>query len=141
MTEFLSRLDGLQGRGPRWRAVCPAHVSKHRSRTLSIYEPEPERLLLHCHAGCDVESIVRAIGLELNALFPICIDAHKNKTALQKPWRASDVAKALEAEAEVAWILLRDLADGKAITFIDRQRAGIAAQRCLTLIHELTHAH
>ena len=67
---LISKLEGVQGNGPRWRAICPAHESKHRTRTLAVYEAEDGRVLVKCHAGCDVQSIVGAVGLDLSDLFP-----------------------------------------------------------------------
>lgn len=51
-----------------WTARCPAHHDRHPS--LSIGIGKDGRILLKCHAGCTVESIVAAIGLTLADLFP-----------------------------------------------------------------------
>lgn len=45
---------------------CPVHDDK--SPSLSIGETE-DRILIHCHAGCDVKSILDKIGLEMKDLF------------------------------------------------------------------------
>jgi putative DNA primase/helicase len=45
-----------------WCARCPAHDDRRAS--LSIGEGEDGRLLLHCHAGCDFEAILKAAGVE-----------------------------------------------------------------------------
>lgn len=134
----LGKVDGLQGTGPRYRAICPAHASKNKTRTLAIFDADNERVLLHCFAGCDVESIVQSIGLQLEDLFPPRIT--DSQPRIKKPWRAADVAKALESECAVAWIVLTDLANGKVVSKTDRKRAGEAAQRCAHLLQELTHA-
>lgn len=49
-------------------AHCPAHDDKNRS--LSVKEADDGRVLLHCHAGCSTEDIVKALGLSLSDLFP-----------------------------------------------------------------------
>ena len=49
-------------------ARCPAHDDKHAS--LSIGEGNEGKVLLTCHAGCDVGSIVEAVGLTIPDLFP-----------------------------------------------------------------------
>jgi hypothetical protein len=64
----LSRLQGVRRSGNGWSALCPAHDDRHQS--LSVSEGRDGRVLLKCHAGCDAQAIVRAIGLELRDLFP-----------------------------------------------------------------------
>jgi hypothetical protein len=61
--------DALGGRrsGDGWIARCPAHNDRHPS--LSINEGTDGRVLLHCHAGCSVEAILAAQGLETRDLF------------------------------------------------------------------------
>ena len=51
-----------------WTAQCPAH--EDRNPSLSISEGDNDRAMLRCHAGCDVESICRALRLELKDLMP-----------------------------------------------------------------------
>ncbi len=66
---LLDRLDRIRETGPgRWIACCPAHDD--RSPSLSIRELEDGRVLLHDFAGCEVDSILVAIGLRLSDLFP-----------------------------------------------------------------------
>jgi DNA-binding transcriptional ArsR family regulator len=64
----LSRLQGVRRSGKGWSALCPAHDDRHQS--LSVSKGRDGRVLLKCHAGCDIKAIVRAIGLELRDLFP-----------------------------------------------------------------------
>ncbi|MFZ5540876.1 MAG: DNA primase [Pseudomonadota bacterium] len=134
---LLAKLDGVQGKGPRWRAICPAHHSKHRTRSLSIYETGDGRLLVHCFAGCDVEAIMRAVGLEMSDLFPARAPDDQRQPAVRKPWTAGEIVAALGAELHVAWVLLVDVANHKPLTDADRRRAGEAAKRCAALIAEL----
>lgn len=65
---LLSRLDKVQGHGSKRQARCPAH--EDRSPSLSIREATDGRVLLHCHAGCEVSDIVESLGLTLGDLFP-----------------------------------------------------------------------
>lgn len=58
-----SRLDIKNG-----LAHCPAHDDINRS--LSITKGKDERVLLHCHAGCQTRDIVNALGLAMADLFP-----------------------------------------------------------------------
>ena len=66
-SEILSRLEGVKGRDGQWIARCPAHSDKKQS--LSISEGKGGKTVLHCHAGCGVESIVQALGITMNDLF------------------------------------------------------------------------
>jgi len=52
----------------QWEARCPAHDDDHAS--LSIHAGEGGKAVLHCHAGCTVEEICEALGLQLGDLFP-----------------------------------------------------------------------
>jgi hypothetical protein len=86
----LSRLKGVRRSGKQWTALCPAHDDRHQS--LSISEGRDGRVLLKCHAGCDAQAIVRAIGLELRDLFPPT--KHKpraERTSERKPTRVFEI--------------------------------------------------
>jgi hypothetical protein len=48
--------------------LCPAHDDNNPS--LSISEGADGRVLIKCHAGCEVEAVVEAIGLTMADLFP-----------------------------------------------------------------------
>jgi hypothetical protein len=57
---LLSRLSNVRPGRQGWSARCPAHDDRHNS--LSIAE-RAGRVLLHCHAGCRPEAVLRAVGL------------------------------------------------------------------------------
>ncbi|MCK4601367.1 MAG: hypothetical protein KAU28_02805, partial [Phycisphaerae bacterium] len=66
---ILSRLKKVKGAGHgKWSALCPAHADKKPS--LSVGLGDNGKVLLHCHAGCDVKDIIAAIGLKESDLFP-----------------------------------------------------------------------
>lgn len=66
---LLLRLDGVKRTGPnRWIGRCPAHDD--RSPSMAVRELDDGRVLVHCFAGCSVEEILSAAGLEFHALFP-----------------------------------------------------------------------
>jgi AAA domain len=52
----------------QWEAQCPSHDDRHPS--LSIGEGDDGRLLLHDHAGCELEEILAALGFTAAELFP-----------------------------------------------------------------------
>lgn len=64
--ELAERL-GAHRTGAGWSACCPAHDDRRAS--LSIGAGDDGRTLVYCHAGCDVGSIVKALGLEAGELF------------------------------------------------------------------------
>ena len=65
--EFLSRLQRVKKQKDGWVASCPSHEDKTPS--LSVKEGT-DGIVLKCHAGCSVESIVAALHVELADLFP-----------------------------------------------------------------------
>lgn len=52
-----------------WMALCPAHDDRNPS--LSLDEGDDYRVLAKCHAGCSINSICQALGMELSELMPI----------------------------------------------------------------------
>jgi hypothetical protein len=66
LRSILDRLRGVKQRGASHVALCPAHSDKNPS--LSIRE-DNTRILLHCFAGCSVEAICAAAGIEIRDLF------------------------------------------------------------------------
>ncbi len=63
-------VDRLQARrtAKGWEARCPAH--EDRQASLSIGVGDDGRVLLHCHAGCTVEAVVGALGMQVRDLMP-----------------------------------------------------------------------
>jgi hypothetical protein len=57
-----------RGREHDFTARCPGHAD--HTPSLHVGEGEGGKVLLHCFAGCSIESIVGALGLELRDLFP-----------------------------------------------------------------------
>lgn len=133
---FISKLEGVQGRSPRWRAICPAHGSRHKTRSLAVAEADDGRVLVKCFAGCGIDQIVGAVGLSIEDLFPEKSPGDVKRE--RRPFSARTVVQALERELAVAWVLLQDVGSGKAIGKTDRERAKVCAERCAALIRELT---
>jgi putative DNA primase/helicase len=63
----LHRLGRVRKSGAGWSAQCPAH--EDRNPSLSVSEGEDGRVLLTCHAGCELADIVHALGLSIKDLF------------------------------------------------------------------------
>lgn len=66
---LLSRLDRVKRTGQgKWQASCPAH--QDRSPSLAVKEAEDGTVLIKCFAGCEVNEILGAIGMDASDLFP-----------------------------------------------------------------------
>lgn len=130
---LLSKLDKVQSTGPgRWRARCPAHEDGQPS--LSILEKEDGRVLMHCFAGCDVESVLDAVGLAFTDLYPEPLVAHGKPD--RKPWRAADLINMVDRESLIVFILAADAITGKTIDEPAMQRLQQARAR----IHAVAEA-
>ena len=66
---LLGGLTGVYGKGPRYRAICPAHESKHGSKSLSILEKPDGTVVVTCWAGCSVQQIMESLNLSMSDLF------------------------------------------------------------------------
>lgn len=68
VNQTLTSIENVQQSGKGQTVLCPAHDDHNAS--LSINLGDDGRILLHCHAGCPVKTIVQVIGLEMSDLFP-----------------------------------------------------------------------
>ncbi|MCA9470243.1 MAG: hypothetical protein KC643_33005 [Nitrospira sp.] len=66
VAQILNLVGPVRKSGRGWMAKCPAHQDRRPS--LSISEGE-DRVLLHCFAGCDIQAVCGAIGIEIRNLF------------------------------------------------------------------------
>jgi len=133
---LLSRLAAVRPVGAnRWLARCPAH--QDRSPSLSI-RTAGARTLFHCHAGCDPDDILAAVGLSWRELYA------------DDPWRAAEaqgIAHAghqhrrqvlrrelhngidMDVERAILRICAADLRVGKVLSPEDRGRLEVARER------------
>lgn len=122
---LISRLEHVRQTGPgRWQARCPAHDDKGPS--LSIRELDDGRVLVHCFAGCDVEAVLGAVGLNMEALFPPR-EIHHGRPE-RRPFPAADVLRALAFEAIVVMVSGRAMLNGK-WSEAEQFRLGLAVSR------------
>jgi hypothetical protein len=105
-----------------WIACCPAHEDKNPSMT--IRELDDGRVLLHCFAGCSVEDILGAVGLDFDALFPPKPIEHAKP--IRRPFPAADVLEVLAHESKV---VLLAIADAQAGNPVNRERLSVAMAR------------
>jgi hypothetical protein len=66
MIDLLALLRGVRRSGDGWTAHCPVH--NDRQNSLSIHHRDG-RWLLKCHAGCEWQAIVAALGMVAADLF------------------------------------------------------------------------
>lgn len=76
-----------------WAACCPAHDDRRPS--LSVDYGENGQLLLFCHAGCTIESIVSALGMTLADLAPYQPPARRNNGHQRRSGQKKSNSKAL----------------------------------------------
>ena len=96
-------------------------------------------MLLKCFKlGCDPEQICSAIGLELGDLFPDRREAGGGAGPLKRRrmLAAVQALALLEFEALLVLVAARNLAGGHALTPVDLERLGVAAQRIQELAEE-----
>jgi hypothetical protein len=130
MTSFeklLSKLDRVVGRGKEYTARCPAHSD--RGPSLSLRQTDDGRILVHCFAGCSVDKVVEAVGMELGDLFPPKDPSQPFKPGLKAPFYATDLLRIIAFEALVLQIMAFDMSQGKPLSEEDRQRAYKAYER------------
>ncbi len=44
----------------QWKALCPAHEDHNPSLSIGVKD---SRIVLHCHAGCPIEAVYKALGI------------------------------------------------------------------------------
>ena len=67
VSDVLERLDAVKSTGQdSWTARCPAHDDHTPSLSVS---DGTLGVVFHCHAGCEPETVVQALGLEFRDLF------------------------------------------------------------------------
>lgn len=63
---LLPKLQGIRTSGGSWMAQCPAHEDGHAS--LHIARGDTHPVVMTCHAGCERDDILAAIGLTWDTL-------------------------------------------------------------------------
>jgi hypothetical protein len=63
---IVNKLDGVFETRNGWQGHCPAHDDRKASLSIGT---DGGKTLLHCHAGCATEEVVRALGLQMRDLF------------------------------------------------------------------------
>ena len=128
---LIQRLAKVRGRNGSWTACCPAHDDKGPS--LAVRELPDGRVLVHCFAGCETESVLGAVGMDMSDLFPPEEKRRQytdhGKPSVKPAFYASDLMRVIAFEALVVQIVAFDIAAGKKPSEEDRQRLMVAYQR------------
>ena len=118
---FLNRLDGVKTNGSfKWLAKCPAHNDRSPSLAIKLAD---DRILSHCFAGCSVQAVLDAVGLDMADLFPDRIansGASKPKAPRFSPY---ELFPLLIQEALILALAFDAVVSGDALADTDKQRA------------------
>jgi putative DNA primase/helicase len=94
---LLARLERVRKQGSGFTALCPAHSDRNPS--LSVIRGDDGRVLVRCHAGCTVEEVTAAVGLELRDLFPQDRNSSNGARTLAATYDYADAAGTLLYQA------------------------------------------
>ena len=127
--DLVERLDGVRetGRG-RWIARCPAHAD--RSPSLSVREKGDGLVLVRCFAGCEVQSVIDAVGLTFSHLYPDSPVSHRVRRINNN---ARDLLSMARHESMIVALAGEDLINGKPLNEADQTRLIEAVKRIRTL--------
>ena len=88
----LDQVEDVRTLGSGWMATCPAHDDGTPS--LSIGEGDDGRCLIHCFAGCEIDAVLDALGLDSSDIFSDTSDGGRVPLAV----RIVEMALAQEVE-------------------------------------------
>lgn len=130
---LLSRLDKVKSNGKnRWACACPSHDDK--SPSMHIKLEDDGKILINCKAGCDINDIVGAIGMELSDLMPEKPTHHRQKPRQQVIY-ATEALELIRFEAQIIMACAYAMRKGN-LNQVDLERAEKAMQtinKCVEL--------
>ncbi|MGD9561993.1 MAG: hypothetical protein AB7F88_07215 [Pyrinomonadaceae bacterium] len=85
LEKILAKLHGVVKNRSGYMAICPSHEDKEPS--LSVSAGMDGITLLYCHGGCDIESILTALGMRMKDLYDNVETEPKNKIAATYDYR------------------------------------------------------
>ena len=130
--DLLPHLDGVRQTGVgRWIAKCPGHDD--RSPSLSLRECDDGRVLIHCFAGCEVESVLAAAGLRFSDLYPDKPLGQRLRPVGHNP---RDLLRLVRRESLIVLLAAEDLSRSKALSKADHDRLVAAAGRIARVANE-----
>lgn len=125
--KILSRLNKVKptGRGA-YVACCPAHNDKTPS--LAITANDDGRILINCFAGCETESVLDAISLKIEDLFPERLGEFK---PLKRPFNDAQLLQVLAREVTIVALCGSRMREGP-LSDVDKARHDLAVKRIFT---------
>jgi len=127
---LLSQLSRIKRTGVnRWLALCPAHPDKRPS--LAVRELDDGRVLVKCFAGCSVQEVLDAVGLEFDALYPEKLISHCLHPE-RHPFNAKDILEVVGYEALIVSVAASTIARGESLVEDDLERLMLASRRLQT---------
>ena len=145
----LMLLDDVRDQGTGWRATCP---NGHKKRNqLNIKEGDDGRVLMHCHAGCDWEEVLSALGLQKKDLFvpdpqlskhapSTDARARKQQRGIRQLQRSNRFRDICTEEVSVAWIAADKVLQGVPLTQDDVNRVRLCHKRLGQVFKEIDDA-
>lgn len=127
--KLLNQLTKVKRTGQEsWIACCPAHADKNPSMTIT--EKDDGRVLVHCFAGCSVDSILGAVGLTFDDLYPERLaDPYAPTKPERMPFNPRDVLAAISTESLIVALAGSSIANGESLNDVDRKRLVLAVGR------------
>lgn len=138
LQEILSRFEGVKQRNNNsYQCKCPAHKDKQASLTIS---GENEKILFHCHAGCNTETILSQVNLSFK-------DLHTEQTADWRSWlekvkggKVEDVYNYLDEQGNYLYSKVRlKTSQGKRIVYgmIENNRIKLSVGNTTKVLYHL----
>ena len=137
LEQFLGHLDGVRQSGKGWSARCPSHDDRQAS--LSVGEGDHGNVLVFCHAGCGLDSVLSALHLSKDAVsgvprvvaeYPYTRDGVVRYTARRWAPKRFDIVPGLPPVAERVlfaeeWIA-HARAKGKPVYLVEGEKDALA---------------
>lgn len=117
LESVLNRFDQVKKVGSeQYSCRCPAHNDKTNS--LGIKQ-DGDKILLNCFAGCNVKSILDAVGLRWRDIMP---NDNEMDTQIKKTFNPYAVLKMLRDEVLLVGLCSADIRRGKPLSDVDHNR-------------------
>jgi len=130
---LLSKVHKLKKTGDgKWLACCPAHDDKSPSLAIKLAD---DRILIHCFAGCDVSSIVGALGLELSDLMPES-KRHSRSDNKRPKFNKYELFDRIVEESAILVVAIRQMFKGTQLDDDDMERVVKAEEIIDDIIQE-----
>lgn len=127
--KFIAQLTKVKRTGREsWVACCPAHEDKNPSMTVT--EKDDGRVLIHCFAGCSVDSILGAVGMTFSDIYPEReADPYQPNKPERMPFNPRDVLAAVSTESLIVALSGAQVANGEPLDDVNRKRLMLAVER------------